>query len=309
MSFHPRQDSILWWFIPLSLFIHLLLMLLVPQTAPRPAPQREDPVFVEVRPPQPRPRELDAPVLQELERPREEPAKRLGPQDQVVVRETAPPGEDTEDSQPAVTAPRPAPQPQPRPEPRPRPQEQTPPTAVQPPTVSQPVEQAPAPQVAALPEPPALTPPSDRPLPDLKDLLQLPQATESRLERQLRSKYRAEVERGDAVWLDMEKDILISFFQRFRNNIYGVWNYPRQAAERGEEGTSLLKITVNRDGSVASVQVMESSGSTALDQEAVRAVWRGASYGPLPRAYEEESLTIFAFFQYRIGRTFIFGGG
>lgn len=304
MSFHPRQTTILWWFIPLSLIIHLLLMLLMPQTAPGPAPQREEPVFVEVRPPQPRPRELDVPILPET--PREKPAERLGPQDQVVERETAPPGEDTEDAQPRVVAPPPVPAPQPRPEPRPQPREQAPPVVVdQPPTVERPAEKAPAPQVAVHPE--VTPPPAERALPDLKDLLQLPQATESRLENQLRRKYRAEVEAGNAVWLDMEKDILISFFQRFRNNIYGVWNYPRQAAERGEEGTSLLKVTVRRDGSVESVQILESSGSSALDQEAVRAVWRGASYGPISRHYEEETLTIFAFFQYRIGRTFIFG--
>lgn len=267
--------------------------------------------MVEVRPPQPRPqprtRELEVPPVVEPEKPREEPARRLGPEDQVAVRETAPRGEDTEDLQPAQAAPppRPAvqPRPQPRPEPRPQPREQAPP-----PTVARPAPEAPAPPVASRPEP-ATAPatPAEQPLPELKDLLQLPQATENRLESQWRSKYRAEVEEGNAVWLDMEKDILISFFQRFRNNIYGVWNYPRKAAERGEEGTSLLKVTVRRDGSVQSVQLMESSGSTLLDQEAIRAVWRGASYGPLPRAYEGETLTIFAFFQYRIGRTFIFG--
>ncbi|WP_305042072.1 energy transducer TonB, partial [Geoalkalibacter sp.] len=308
MNFNPRQSTLLWWFIPLSLLVHLLLMLLVPHLGPKPARQREEPVVVEVRPPQPRPqprtRELDVPPPPAPEKPREEPARRLGPEDQVVVRETAPRGEDIEDLQPATAAPppRPAtqPRPQPRPEPRPQPREQT-----APPAVTRPAPEAPAPPVAGPPEETAPTAAADQPLPELKELLQLPQATENRLESQLRRKYRAEVEEGNAVWLDMEKDILISFFQRFRNNIYGVWNYPRKAAERGEEGTCLLKVTVRRDGSVQSVQLMESSGSALLDQEAIRAVWRGASYGPLPRAYEEETLTIFAFFQYRIGRTFI----
>jgi periplasmic protein TonB len=303
MSFHPRQPPILWWFIPLSLALHLLLVLLVPSLAPQAPRQPDEPVFVEVRPPEPREqplsRELDVPVLPELETPREEPARRLGPQDQVVERETAPIGEDPEDSPPSRVAP--VPQPRPEAQPRPTPREEVP----APPVVERPAEQAP-PRTAVLPEELRPAPPSERPLPDVKDLLKLPEATESRLESELRSKYRADVDKGDAVWLDMERDILVSFFQRFRNNIYGVWNYPRRAAEAGEEGTSMLKIVINRDGSVQSVQLMETSGSALLDQEAIRAVWRGASYGNLPRAYEDETLTIFAFFQYRIGRTFVF---
>jgi protein TonB len=115
-----------------------------------------------------------------------------------------------------------------------------------------------------------------------------------------RRKYRTDVEEGDAVWLDTEKDLLISFFQRFRDNIYGVWNYPARAAERGEEGTCLLKITVNRDGTVDKVQLMESSGHRVLDDAAIAAVHKGSSYGRISKHYKEETLTIFAFFQYNL---------
>lgn len=302
MSFHPRQPPILWWFIPLSVALHLLLVLLVPpltQHAPR---QPDEPVYVEVRPPEPRRqpdrRELDVPPQPDM--PREEPAQRLGPQDQVVAQEVAPRGEDTEDMPPAVVTP----PPQPRPAVPPRPTPRVEPPA--PSAVERPAEQAPAPQAAAVPEETRPEAPAEQPLPDVRDLLKLPEATESRLQSELRRKHRENIQEGDAVWLDMERDILVSFFQRFRNNIYGVWNYPRRAAEAGEEGTSLLRIVINRDGSVRSVQLVESSGSNLLDQEAIRAVWRGASYGALPRAYEDETLTIFAFFQYRIGRTFVF---
>jgi protein TonB len=121
-----------------------------------------------------------------------------------------------------------------------------------------------------------------------------------------RRKYRTDVEEGDAVWLDTEKDLLISFFQRFRNNIYGVWNYPPRSAERGEEGTCLLKITVNRDGTVEKVQLMESSGHRALDDQAIAAVHKGASYGTISKHYKEETLTLFAFFEYTLSRRVIY---
>jgi protein TonB len=216
----------------------------------------------------------------------------------------------------APTAP-PAPSP-PRPTPKPEPQETEPkPKKAEPAETAKPIER-PAEKHEAELAPSAVDRPSsqkaapaapDQPLPKIDDLLDLPQSTASRITGEERHKRRPDVAEGDAIWLDTEKDLLISFFQRFKANIYGVWNYPIKAAERGEQGTTLLRITVRRDGSVESVKLEESSGSNTLDREAIRAVWTGASYGPLPRAYEEETLTIFAFFQYTLGgRPFVHGG-
>lgn len=318
MNFNPRQSQLLWWLLPVSLLLHFLLLQLLPHLSSL-SPAPEEPVYVEVRPPQPAPklsRELDVPPRPEPEKPRETPAKRLGPQDQIVEKETAPQGEDTEDV-PAQAAPPAPPQPttpaepQPKQQPAAQPKQPAEPRKEQPatPEKERPAETvrvekpAPAPQPS---EPPRPTEEAEN-LPDIGSLLKLPQQTASRLQTQQRTKYREEIEEGDAVWLDMERDILISFFQRFRDAIYNVWNYPRPAAERGQEGTSLLRVTVRRDGSVEDVRVVESSGSPLLDDEAVSAVWKGGPYGPLPRAYKGETLTIFAHFQYRLGRTFVFG--
>jgi len=316
MNFRSRKISFLWWSIPLSIALHLLLLLLIPEKTLLPTPDRDEPVMVEVRPPQEetRPRELDIPPQPEPPEPRKEPAKRLGPQDMQVEKETAPKGEDTDDMAP--TAP-PAPSP-PRPTPKPEPQETEPkPKKAEPAETAKPIER-PAEKHEAELAPSAVDRPSsqkaapaapDQPLPKIDDLLDLPQSTASRITGEERHKRRPDVAEGDAIWLDTEKDLLISFFQRFKANIYGVWNYPIKAAERGEQGTTLLRITVRRDGSVESVKLEESSGSNTLDREAIRAVWTGASYGPLPRAYEEETLTIFAFFQYTLGgRPFVHGG-
>jgi protein TonB len=264
MNFHNRQDAILAGFVTLSLLLHILLLNLFPEGELLLAPREKTPVYVEVRPPQLRDRELDLPVQPDQERPRETPAKRLGPADGTVPKETAPKGDAPEDrlaSLPAV----------PLPEPRP------------PMTPSEQGETA-----------------RREPLDPSKLNLDLPRTTVDRYRQEWRRKYRQDVEEGDAVWLDTERDILLSFFQRFRRNIYNVWNYPPLAAERGERGTCLLKITINRDGSVDGVELMESSGSATLDREAIASVYRGASYGDLPSAYEGKNLNIMAFFQYKL---------
>ena len=264
-------------------------------------------MVVEVRPPeQPKPleRELDLPTRPELEKPRKTPAKRLGPSDQVVKKETAPKGADTEDRTPsAIRSPQKVqPRPQVKPRPRPQPKPQTVPKA-RPPVAEKPTPKGPA-RASEKPSPKA---PLEK-LPDLRTLTQLPPQTMARLEDQWRRKYRKDVDEGDAVWLDTEKDILISFFQRFRDSIYGVWNYPSRSAEKGEEGTCMLKISVNRDGTLKDVKMMESSGHTTLDNEALAAVRKAAPYGKLPQAYKENVLNIFAFFQYNLtGKPRIFG--
>lgn len=45
--------------------------------------------------------------------------------------------------------------------------------------------------------------------------------------------------------------------------------YPRTAQMRGEEGTAKVKVYVGADGSVQKTELVATSGSTALDKEAL----------------------------------------
>ncbi len=308
MNQSHRQNPLLVGFFVISLLLHLLVIYLLPQQSLFPAKPKSEPVYVEVRPPQstskPLPRELDIPPRPEPEKPRETPAKRLGPQDQIVEQETAPEGQDFEDMRPAPLAQPPA-QPKPQTQVKAQPKPKTSPKAIEQPVPQSPAtSQAPSRQEQTT-EPEAAVPPP-KTFPDLKTLTQLAPQTVARLEDQWRQKYRKDVARGNAVWLDTEKDILISFFKRFRDGVYNVWNYPPRSAERGEEGTCLLKITIKRDGSVEKVQLMESSGFGALDEEAIEAVKKAGPYGNLPRSYTENELNIFAFFRYNLSRRIIY---
>jgi protein TonB len=139
-------------------------------------------------------------------------------------------------------------------------------------------------------------------MPSLDQLTRLTPTTMAKLESDWRRKYREGVEKGDTVWLDTEQDLLISFFKRFRTNIYNVWNYPESARLREEEGRCLLRISVSRQGTIDDVELLESSGSYVLDEEAMRAVRKGAPYGPLPAAYPHPQLNIMGYFSYNLSR-------
>jgi len=260
MSPSYRQDIVLAAFAVLSLLLHLLLLHVLPADRLVVAPAEKQPVVVEMRPPQQQRREIDMPPEVRPPQPRQQPAKRLAPVDQVVPRETAPKGTAPEDRQPSQR------------------------TVAKPPGSAS-ERRTPTGQGSALPE--SLD-------------LGLPATTQERLRGEVARKERQDVEEGEAVWLDAEKDLLASFFKRFRDNIYQVWNYPRSAAERGESGVCLLKIVINQDGSVEDAKILEGTGSPTLDREAVAAVYRGASYGNLPSSYPKEQLTIMAYFQYRL---------
>lgn len=261
MHFRHHENRILLAFLSLSLLLHLCIIFLLPDLQLIPQVEDNKPVYVEVRTPT-RSRELDLPETKDQSR--TEPAKRLGPADQAVKKEQAPQGDFIEDRIPATPL-----QPQPAPTEQPTP-----------------AETGKGKQV---------------PIPDLAQLMTLPQTTVQRLDDQLRTKYRAEVEEGESVWLDTEKDFLISFYQRLRSGIYRVWNYPAKSKDRGEAGTCLIRMTFNRDGTVKDVELLETSGYPRLDREAVAAVYKGEPYGKLPDAYKKEELSILAFFRYTMG--------
>lgn len=252
-------------FVIVSLLLHaLLLTLLEPQKPVKPATK---PVFVEIQttPPSDSPsRELD--LTTQPDQLRTKPAKRLGPSDQVVEKETAPKGDAPEDRLPAITVPV---QPEPQPD-RPEPAEE------------------------------GLKPEK---LPDLATLTALPKETKIRIGEEWRTKERTDVAEGEAIWLDTEKDILISFFQRLRNGIYRNWNYPGPSLDRGEQGACLIEMIFDRKGKVLDVILLRSSGFALLDREAIAAVYKAdGSYGALPKEYTKEQLRIKAFFTYNLDR-------
>jgi len=289
-----------------SLLLHLLIVALLYQTLAsekiESALENATVVRLVDTPKTEKPKQIE--LDQQPAKPAAEPpveSSRLAEQNQQVEKEMAPKGDDVRDQKARPEQSQPAQQ------------SQQPTPAVKQEPVKPPVEQTPAVEKLR---------PTDRegklpaqkaePTPSLEQLTQLTPSTIGRIARneralQERIKERSDLETGDTVWLNLERGNLISFFRRFRNQIEGVWNYPQEAILKEQQGTLLLKITVDRDGELLDVDLLRSSGSEILDYEAIQAVYRAAPFGPLGRHYQHPDLKIMAHFSYRITGKFIYG--
>ncbi len=263
----------------LSLLVHAALLLFNVQWPEEKQPT-EKPILVEVQPTQP----VQETAIPEKTAPPQE-SQRTGAVDHQVIKEQAPPGRDMEDSSPKMAQPAPA----------------TPKTA--PPPKPEKVEK-PRPTVTVDPQQPDTTPEEKptKPLPSLDQLLQTANNAAANITQRAQTKARPDVEPGDDLLLNMREDKLFSFFSRFKKQIYGVWNYPEEAMRKRQQGVALLKVIINRDGSVEDVDLISASGFERLDREAIAAIFKGGPYGALPDSYPEDQLTIMAYFEYILGQ-------
>jgi protein TonB len=122
----------------------------------------------------------------------------------------------------------------------------------------------------------------------------------ARLEDSYRKKYGPEVEEGETRFLNTDDIQFGSFLRRFETAVYGVWSYPEEAASRGIEGVTPVRITFNRKGDIENVEVLQSSGSSILDDEVLRTLHHIGAVGSLPKGYKKEKFYLIAFFQYGI---------
>lgn len=84
-------------------------------------------------------------------------------------------------------------------------------------------------------------------------------------------------------------DYLVGMVQRIRSN----W------VQRAEvPGVAIVKFTIQRDGTLTGAEVERSSGYTALDIAALRAVLGTRQLAPLPDAYPNPSLGVHLNFEY-----------
>jgi periplasmic protein TonB len=265
-------------FVALSLLLHLGVFLYFATRGKETATPALTPApfFVDLREAEQKqkPRELDVP-LRPPTTPRIQPGRRLGEHEQVAEREQAPKGTDSRDTTTTM------------------PTEENQQEAIKPPL----------PIVSER----GILPPLSRE--DLFTAAKNAAQSVADLDPEVNRKMRRDVEEGRAVWLDTEKDILGSFYKRFRSAVEDVWDYPKDAIARGEAGVCLYRIEINRAGVlVHDPELLKSSGSTSLDAEAARAVRAAAPrFGFLPDAYRYETLTIFAYFDYRLGSRSIYG--
>jgi len=96
-------------------------------------------------------------------------------------------------------------------------------------------------------------------------------------------------------------DIKYSFYlKKVKQKIEGIWIYPRAAFEQEEEGIAVVKFSIGEGGNITSSQIIESSGSSNLDQGTLDVVRSAAPYDPLPREFNISQLNVVATFHYKL---------
>ncbi len=306
--------------ILLSLALHILVIVLLPLIPQDKKTIQQQPTMVQLvdKPKTIKKNQQEKPPKFELDQPPAQTpptspveSNRKADQDQRVEREQAPKGDDVRDQRAKPTPPSP-PAPPKKPQPQaPSPVQKKPPQKavkkkIEPPKKSgkkksmKPPEKEQIPQVEVAPQ---------QPPPDLFNLSPktLDSINRGTLGQRNRTKQRDDVEIGDTVWLNLQNNLLVSFFRRFHDQIEMVWNYPTRAAQAGIEGTLQLLIVVNRKGELLDVDVIHTSGSDLLDYEAIQAVYRAAPFGPLSKHYPHDKLKIRANFSYHLGGRYIYG--
>src|SRR5512141_1158552 len=90
----------------------------------------------------------------------------------------------------------------------------------------------------------------------------------------------------------------ISYCASIKRKIELVWQYPYEAATAGIQGELTLDFVIARSGKVDSIELVRSSGSKILDDEAIRSIRKAAPFDPIPTQYKIPSLLIRGRFVY-----------
>ena len=90
----------------------------------------------------------------------------------------------------------------------------------------------------------------------------------------------------------------ISYFASIKRKIELVWQYPYEAAVAGIQGELTIDFVIARSGAVNSIELVRSSGSKILDDEAIRSIRMAAPFDPIPAQYKIPGLQIRGRFVY-----------
>ncbi len=95
------------------------------------------------------------------------------------------------------------------------------------------------------------------------------------------------------------------FMRKLKEKIESVWKYPEEAARRGISGDLFILFSIHKDGNLAEVKLVRTSGYSDLDKAAMKALQDAAPYWPLPDDVKEDELSITGHFIYIFGTPYI----
>ena len=140
---------------------------------------------------------------------------------------------------------------------------------------------------------PANTEIAERQLPTLKELL--PPVTYSLSDS-------SHDPSNATVSLNTNDPIYVTYVTKIRQSIESVWQYPVVALKYGLQGKATLEFVILGNGQLEGLSLVRSSGSTLLDEEALRAIRAAAPFPPIPPWIKPNPLTISATMEYRDNR-------
>lgn len=104
------------------------------------------------------------------------------------------------------------------------------------------------------------------------------------------------------VSLESKEPQYVSYFTSIKRSIDANWKYPELALRYGLQGRLIVEFEISETGQLDGLRVIRSSGSSLLDEEAVRAIRSAAPFAPIPRWIEQKPLPITARMEYYDGR-------
>lgn len=90
------------------------------------------------------------------------------------------------------------------------------------------------------------------------------------------------------------------YLKRIKRKIERIWIYPSKASELREEGTTVVKFTIERNGALKEADVVNTSGSDLLDQGTVSVIRSASPFDPFPQNLNLAKLHIVATFNYKL---------
>jgi periplasmic protein TonB len=104
------------------------------------------------------------------------------------------------------------------------------------------------------------------------------------------------------LFFDPEGADFTAWINHFTGEVYRNWLPPQSALLGAARGHADFEFTIKRDGKLAEVRLLKSSGTAALDRAAANALF-GARLLPLPSDYRPDSVTIQISFFYGAERS------
>ena len=108
------------------------------------------------------------------------------------------------------------------------------------------------------------------------------------------------VEAEDTISLDTKDKRYTSYAKAIKARLIKHWEHPREARENLIEGKVLIVFSLNRQGHLKEIRILQPSGYDILNREAERAIRSAAPFPPFPGSVSVARLNIKADFAYML---------